>query len=321
MKIVIPDDYQDAARTLNCFSKLAGHEVVVYRDTVKAIDALVERLKDAEALVLIRERTRITRELVSRLPKLRLISQAGHGGAHIDVAACNKLGITVCASGVSNPDAAAEVTWALLLASTRHIVSEANRTQQGLWQGRLGESVHGKTLGIVGYGKIGQRIARYGKAFGMKVVVLGHRLSTAERARADGMSVVENPRDFFTNVDFASLHLRLNDDTRNFVTLDDLLNMKPTAHLINTARSQLIESGALEKALDAGRPGYAALDGYDDEPITSIDHPLLGRENVICTPHIGYTERGTYEVYLGAAFEQIVAFAAGKPMHVLTEHR
>lgn len=317
MKIVIPDDYQGAARTLNCFSKLDGHEVFVYRDTVKNIDALVERCKDAEALVLIRERTRITRELVARLHKLKLISQAGHGGAHIDVAACNEYGITVCASGVSNPDAAAEVTWALLLASTRHIISEANRTQQGLWQGRLGESVFGKTLGIVGYGKIGQRIARYGKAFGMNVTVFGHRPSTTERALADGLVAIENRREFFANADFVSLHLRLNADTRGFIKLDDLMAMKRTAHFINTARSQLIVQGALEQALDAGRPGYAAVDVYDEEPITTTDHPLLRRENVICTPHIGYTERGTYEVYLGAAFDQIVAFASGKPIHVL----
>ena len=317
MKIIIPDDYQDAARSLNCFATLAGHDVMIYRDTVKTIDALVERFKDAEALVLIRERTRISRELVARLPKLRLISQAGHGGAHIDIDACTEHGITVCASGISNPDAAAEITWALLLASTRFIISEANRTQQGLWQGRLGESVSGKTLGIVGYGKIGQRIARYGKAFGMNVVVLGHRPTTVERALADGVGVIENRHDFFATADFVSLHLRLNADTRAFVKLDDLLAMKPTAHLINTARSQLIEAGALVKALDSGHPGYAALDVYDDEPITSSHHPLLGRDNVICTPHIGYTERGTYEIYLGAAFEQIVAFAAGKPIHVL----
>ena len=317
MKIVIPDDYQDAARSLNCFTTLAGHDVVVYRDTVKTVDALVERFKDAEALVLIRERTRITRELVARLPKLKLISQAGHGGAHIDIEACTEHGITVCASGISNPDAAAEITWALLLASTRFIISEANRTQQGLWQGRLGESVSGKTLGIVGYGKIGARIARYGKAFGMNVVVFGHRPSTVERALADGIGVIENRRDFFATADFVSLHLRLNADTRGFVTLNDLLAMKPTAHLINTARSQLVESGALVKALDSGRPGFAALDVYDDEPITTNNHPLLGRDNVICTPHIGYTERGTYEVYLGAAFDQIIAFAAGKPIHVL----
>ncbi|HEX9392440.1 MAG TPA: D-2-hydroxyacid dehydrogenase family protein [Usitatibacteraceae bacterium] len=316
MKIVIPDDYQDAARSLRSFAKLAGHEVQVYRDTVKSVDALVERFKDAEALVLIRERTRISRELVARLPKLRLISQAGHGGAHIDIDACTEFGITVCASGISNPDAAAEITWALLLASARFIISEANRAQQGLWQGRLGESVSGKLLGIVGYGKIGQRIARYGQAFGMSVAVLGHRPSTMERARADGLRVIEDRRTFFAQSDFVSLHLRLNADTRDFVTLDDLLAMKPTAHLINTARSRLIASGALVRALDAGRPGYAAVDVYDDEPITR-DHPLLGRNNVICTPHIGYTERGTYEVYLGAAFDQIVAFAAGNPIHVL----
>ena len=318
MKIIIPDDYQDAARTLDCFTKLAGHEVVVYRDTVKSVDALTERFKDAEVLVLIRERTRITRELVARLPKLRLISQAGHGGAHIDIEACSEHGITVCASGVSNPDAAAEITWALLLASTRFIISEANRTQSGMWQGRLGVSVSGKTLGIVGYGKIGQRIARYGKAFGMRVVVFGHRPTTIERARADGIDVIEDRREFFVRADFVSLHLRLNADTRGFVTLADLLRMKPTSHLINTARSQLIESGALVKALDAGRPGFVALDVYDDEPITSMAHPLLGRENVICTPHIGYTERGTYEVYLGAAFDQINAFATGKAIHVLS---
>ena len=317
MKIIIPDDYQDAARTLDCFTKLAGHEVVVYRDTVKNVDALAERFKDAEVLVLIRERTRITRELVACLPKLRLISQAGHGGAHIDVDACREHGITVCASGVSNPDAAAEITWALLLASTRFIISEANRTQLGLWQGRLGESVSGKFLGIVGYGKIGRRVARYGKAFGMKVGVLGHRPTTIERALADGIGVIEDRDVFFAQADFVSLHLRLNADTRGFVMLADLMRMKSTAHLINTARSNLIESGALEKALDAGHPGYAALDVFDDEPITTINHPLLGRENVICTPHIGYTERGTYEVYLGAVFDQIVAFAAGKPIHVL----
>jgi D-3-phosphoglycerate dehydrogenase / 2-oxoglutarate reductase len=309
MHIVISDDYQNCVSTLDCFALLKEHRVTVYTDTVKTLDDQAARFADADAIVIIRDRTPITRELLARLPKLKIVAQGGGGAAHIDQKACAERGVTVCVPGTSLPHGAAELTWALLLASSRRLVSEINRHQAGQWQGELGRSVKGQTLGLIGYGAIAQLVASYAKVFGMQVQVLGHRESTAERARAAGLSVITDRQAFFSSSDFVSLHLRLNAQTEGFVTLTDLLAMKPTAHLINTARSTLIETGALAKALDQGRPGYAAIDVYDYEPLYQADlsrEPLLGRANVLCTPHIGFVERSTFERYLGDAFTQLL---------------
>ncbi len=312
MRIVISDDYQNCVSTLDCFSLLKEHEVKIYTDTVKAIDEQAARFQDADAIVIIRDRTPITRELLARLPKLKIIAQGGGGAAHIDQQACADRGVTVCVPGTSLPHGAAELTWALLLASSRRLVGEINRHQAGQWQGELGRSVKGQTLGLIGFGAIAQLVASYAKVFGMQVQVLGHRESTAERARAAGLSVVTDRQTFFASSDFVSLHLRLNAQTEGFVTLADLLAMKPSAHLINTARSTLIAAGALANALDQGRPGFAAIDVYDYEPLYQADlakEALMGRTNVLCTPHIGFVERSTFERYLGDAFAQLLTVA------------
>jgi D-3-phosphoglycerate dehydrogenase / 2-oxoglutarate reductase len=309
MRIVISDDYQNCVNTLDCFALLKEHDVQIFNDTVKTIEDQVARFQDADAIVIIRDRTPITRELLARLPKLKIIAQGGGGAAHIDQKACAEHGVTVCVPGTSLPHGAAELTWALLLASSRRLVGEINRHQAGQWQGELGRSVKGQTLGLIGFGAIAQLVASYAKVFGMQVQVFGHRDTTAERARAAGFTVITDRQAFFASSDFVSLHLRLNAQTEGFVTLADLLAMKPSAHLINTARSTLIEAGALAKALDQGCPGYAAIDVYDHEPIYKPDlpnEPLMGRANVLCSPHIGFVERSTFERYLGDAFAQLL---------------
>jgi D-3-phosphoglycerate dehydrogenase len=302
MRIVIPDDYQDAVRHLACFSKLAGHDVTIFNDTVKDPDALAERFRDADALVLIRERTAITDELLERLPSLRVISQTGKGTAHIDLAACERRGIRVLV-GTGSPYAPAELTWALILAAMRRIPQEAARLRSGGWQGDLGTTVRGRTLGIFGYGKIGSLVAGFGKAFGMKVVVAG-REGSRSRALADGFTVAT---DVYEEADVLSLHLRLTDETRGIVTRGELGRMKPDALLVNTSRAELIEPGALEAALRAGRPGLAAIDVYEEEPVMNASHPLLSLPNALCTPHLGYVERDSYELYLGQAFDNVLA--------------
>ncbi len=306
MRIVIPDDYQDAVRGLDCFSKLAGHDVTIYNDTVKDVDELAARFRDAEALVLIRERTAIDDALLARLPHLRLISQTGKGTAHIDVDACARRGVEV-AVGTGSPYAPAELTWALILGAMRRIPQEAARLRNGRWQGELGTTVRGRTLGIFGYGKIGSLVAGYGRAFGMNVVVWG-REGSRDRARADGFAFAESRNVLFNTADVLSLHLRLTKETRGIVTRADLASMKETALLVNTSRAELIEPGALEDALSAGRPGMAAVDVYEEEPTAT--HPLLQLPNVLCTPHLGYVERDSYELYFGQAFDNVLAFAA-----------
>ena len=306
MRIVIPDDYQDAVRTLNCFAKLAGHDVTIYNDTVKDVDELAARFRDAEALVLIRERTAIDDALLARLPHLRLISQTGKGAAHIDLDACARRGVEV-AVGTGSPYAPAELTWALVLAAMRRIPWEAERMREGRWQGGLGTTVRGRTLGIYGYGKIGSLVAGYGRAFGMKVLVFG-REGSRERALADGFAFADSRNVLFETSDVLSLHLRLTKETRGIVTAGDLASMKGTALLVNTSRAELIEPGALEAALRAGRPGMAAVDVYEEEPVTA--HPLLQLPDVLCTPHLGYVERDSYELYLGQAFDNVNAFAS-----------
>lgn len=305
MKIVIPDDYQDVVRTLDCFRKVSGHQVTLYHDSVKDEGVLVERFRDADALVLIRERTAITETLLSRLPNLKLISQTGRGIAHIDREACERRGIQV-ATGTGSPYATAELTWGLILAAMRHLPREIANLKTGVWQSTLGTGLHGRTLGIFGYGKIGSIVANYGRTFGMRVLVWG-REGSLSRAKGDGFETITDKHALFTESDVLSLHIRLSPETRGIVTAHDLTRMKPTALLVNTSRAELIETGALVGALRAGRPGFVAVDVYESEPV--VDHPLLHMDNAICTPHLGYVEKDSYELYFTEAFDNVLAFA------------
>jgi D-3-phosphoglycerate dehydrogenase / 2-oxoglutarate reductase len=317
MKISILDDYHDTLRTLPCFTTLAGHDVTIWTDHVQDVDALAGRLHDAEALVLIRERTKIQAPLLERLPSLRLISQRSVY-PHIDVEACTRLGIIV--SSDMHPGtpshAAAELTWGLVLAAMRQIPQQVAAMKNGTWQLGVGHTLRGKTLGIYGYGRIGAVIAEYGKAFAMNVRVWSREASLA-RAREDGYLPAESKAQFFEECDVISLHLRLVEATRGIVTASDLARMKPTALLVNTSRAALIEPGALVSALRAGRPGMAAVDVYESEPIVDGGHPLLAMANVVCTPHIGYVTRDEYDVQFSDIFDQIVAYAAGAPINVV----
>jgi D-3-phosphoglycerate dehydrogenase len=317
MKISILDDYHDTLRALECFKKLAGHEVEIWTDHVQEVDALAERLRDTEALVLIRERTAIRAPLLHRLGKLKLISQRSVY-PHIDVDACTQLGVIVSSS--LHPGApsyaTAELTWGLVLAAMRQIPQQMSALKAGKWQIGVGRDLRGKTLGIYGYGRIGSVVAGYGKAFGMNVLVWG-REPSLERARRDGYAAAPDGEAFFSECDVISLHLRLVDATRGIVTRRDLARMKPTALLVNTSRASLIEPGALVSALKAGRPGMAAVDVYEEEPVLDTRHPLFAMENVVCTPHIGYVSREEYEVQFSDVFDQIVAYAAGTPINVV----
>ncbi len=310
MKIVIPDDYQDAVRTLDCFSKLAGHEVTIYHDSVKDVDTLAERFREADALLLIRERTPITEPLLARLPRLKLISQTGKGMPHVDVDACTRHGVAIAAGGGTSLSTA-ELTWGLVIAGMRHIPQEVARLKAGQWQTTFGLGLHGRILGIFGYGNIGRTMAGYGKAFGMRVLIWG-REGSLTRARADGFETAAGKGELFEQADVLSLHLRLNHETRGIVTAADLAKMKASALLVNTSRAGLIELGSLEQALTVGHPGFAALDVYENEP--AVNDPLLSLENAICTPHLGYVEKDSYEMLFNAAFEQVQAFAAGNPI-------
>jgi len=269
-------------------------------------------LQDAEALVLIRERTRITAELLERLPYLRLISQTGRGITHIDLVACTRQGVAV-ATGSGSPHAPAELTWGLILAAMRHIPQEVSRLRTGHWQTTLGYGLYGRTLGILGYGKIGKVIAHYGRAFGMQVLAWG-RAGSLTRARDDGFATASSQRELFERADVLSVHLKLVEETRGIVTAADLAAMKPSALFVNTSRAGLVEPGALAAALHAGRPGMAALDVYEDEP--ALDYPLLSLENMVCTPHLGYVERSAFEQFFARAFAQVNAYAAGAPVDV-----
>ncbi|PAU75197.1 D-2-hydroxyacid dehydrogenase family protein [Halomonas salipaludis] len=306
MKIVISDDYQDAVRTLDAFGKLEGHDVTIHHDTLSDLDALAERFQDAEALVLIRERTRISEALLARLPKLRYISQTGGGAAHIDQDACARHGVKVL-TGTGSPVAAAELTWGLVMAATRHIPQEVENLKAGRWQRTLGTGLKGRTLGIFGYGKIGQLVAGYGQAFGMQLLVWG-REGTRQRAAEAGLEVAASQDDLFARSDVLSLHLRLNDDTRGMVTAEHLALMQPEAVLINTSRAELIEPGALEAALRAGRPGRAGIDVFEQEPL--FEHPMLALPGLVATPHLGYVEKDSYELYFGDAFDNLLAAAS-----------
>jgi D-3-phosphoglycerate dehydrogenase len=322
MKIAILDDYQDAVRKLECFTLLNGHEVKVFNNSARGIGQLAIRLAPFDALVLIRERTALPRALLARLPNLKLISQTGKVAGHIDVAAATERGIAI-AEGVGSPVAPAELTWALVMAASRRIVPYANNLRDGLWQtasinpelNGVGRVLRGRTLAIWGYGKIGRLVAGYGKAFGMRVMVWGSDQSRAA-AEADGFVAAPSRAAFFEHADVLSLHLRLADATRGLVTLDDLARMKPDALFVNTSRAELVAEGALEAALRKGRPGQAALDVFTSEPLAP-DAPLLKIPTVLATPHLGYVERDSYELYFRAAFENLVNFAEGKPTGIL----
>ena len=317
MKISVLDDYHDTVRTLQCFSKLAGHDVTIWNDHVQDVDTLAERLSDAEVLVLIRERTKIRAPLLERLHNLKLISQRSVY-PHIDIEACTRLGVIVSSSQhPGSPSyAAAELTWGLVLAAMRQIPQQMAALQAGKWQIGVGTTLRGKTLGIYGYGRIGGVVAGYGRAFGMNVLVWARAASLA-RARADGYSAAPSKDAFFEQCDVISLHMRLVDATRGIVTAADLARMKPTALLVNTSRAPLIAPGALVNALRAGRPGLAAVDVYEDEPVRDPAHPLLTMNNVVCTPHLGYVSRDEYEIQFADIFEQIIAYAAGSPINVV----
>ena len=317
MNITILDDYFDTLRGLPCFRKLDGHAVTVWNDHVQDVDALAERLRDTEALVLIRERTQIRAPLIARLPKLRLISQRSVY-PHIDVDACTEHGVILSSNQhAGTPSyAAAELTWGLVLAGMRRIPQAVQLLKQGTWQTGMGRTLRGRTLGVYGYGRIGAEVARYGAAFGMKVLVWA-REASRQRARDDGWDVAPDKQAFFETCDVLSLHMRLVPDTRGIVTAADLARMKPSALLVNTSRAGLIEPGALAQALRAGRPGAAAADVFESEPMTDPQHPLLQLPNALCTPHIGYLTEDEYETQFSDVFDQIVAYAAGKPIHVI----
>ena len=326
MNIVILDDYQDAVRKLACASRLDPFPAKVYTNTVKGIGQLSVRLKDADVIVLIRERTHLSRQLIEKLPRLKLVVQTGRIGPHVDVAACTERGIAV-AEGTGSPVAPAELTWALVMAAMRRLPQYVSNLKHGAWQQAglksasmpsnfgLGSVLKGKTLGIWSYGRVGQIVAGYGRAFGMRVVVWG-REASRERAQADGFEVAASKTDFFEQCDVLSLHLRLHEETSGIVTLENLSRMKPTALLVNTSRAELIEPDALIAALNRGRPGMAAVDVFESEPILQ-GHALLRLENCICTPHIGYVEQDSYEMYFGAAFDSIVNFIKGTPSNIV----
>lgn len=326
MNIVILDDYQDAVRKLDCASKLDAYPAKVYTNTVKGIGQLSVRLKDADVIVLIRERTHMSRQLIEKLPKLKMIAQTGRVGAHVDVSACTERGVVV-SEGVGSPTAPAELAWALIMAATRRIPHYVAHLKHGAWQQAglksaamppnfgLGTVLKGKTLGIWSYGKVGKILAGYGRAFGMQVLVWGRESST-EQARSDGFQVVATKAELFEKSDVLTLQLRLNEETRSIVTLEDLSRMKPTALLVNTSRAELIEPDALIAALNRGRPGMAAVDVFESEPILQ-GHALLRLENCICTPHIGYVEKDSYELYFGSAFDNVVNFITGTPTNIV----
>jgi D-3-phosphoglycerate dehydrogenase len=317
MKISILDDYHDTIRTLDCFKKLSGHEIEIWNDHVQDVDSLAERLRDTEALVLIRERTKIRAPLLERLENLRLISQRSVY-PHIDIDACTRLGIIVSSSQhPGTPSyATAELTWALILAAMRQIPRQMSALKAGKWQIGVGDTLRGKILGIYGYGRIGRVVAGYGKAFGMNVIVWASEGSRT-LAKLDGYEVASGTEEFFSMCDVISLHMRLVDATRGIVTARDLAHMKPTALIVNTSRAALIEPGALHAALKIGRPGMAAVDVYEAEPIDDEGYPLFEIDNVVCTPHIGYVTRDEYEIQFSEIFDQVVAYGAGEPINVV----
>jgi D-3-phosphoglycerate dehydrogenase len=326
MNIVILDDYQDVVRKLACAAKLEPFQAKVYTNTVKGLGQLSVRLKDADVIVLNRERTPLSRALIEKLPKLKLVAQTGRVGSHVDVNACTDHGIAV-AEGTGSPVAPAELAWALIMSAARRLPQYIGNLKHGAWQQSglkasgmpanfcLGTVLHGRTLGIWGYGQIGQLVAGYGKAFGMRVLVWG-RAPSRERAMLDGFEVTSSREEVFSESDVLTLHLRLCDETRGVITMEDLSRMKPSSLLVNTSRAELIAPDALLGALNRGRPGLAAIDVFESEPILQ-GHALLRLENCICTPHIGYVEQESYELYFGAAFDNVVNFIKGRPTNIV----
>ncbi|GGI55128.1 D-2-hydroxyacid dehydrogenase family protein [Oxalicibacterium solurbis] len=322
MKIAILDDYQDCVRHLDCFSLLQEHDVKIFTSSARGVGQLAIRLREFDALVLIRERTVLSRALLEKLPNLKLISQTGKVSGHIDTAAAAARGITIC-EGVGDPTAPAELAWALTMAAMRKLPQYLSNLKDGLWQtaslhpqhNTLGRTLKGRTLGIWGYGRIGRRVAAYGKAFGMDVVVWGREASLATAAQ-DGYRLAASKEALLAESDVLSLHLRLNEQTRGIVSADDLQRMKPDALFVNISRAELLQPDALLSSLQAGRPGYAALDVYESEPLPPTS-PLLQMENVLASPHLGYVEKDSYELYFHSAFQNIVDFANGAPRNVL----
>ena len=314
MKIVIPDDYQNAIINLECYKLLQGYHVTIYSDTSSSIDNLVEKLKEADAIVLIRERTEVAEQLLSRLPNLKLISQTGKISNHLDLSACTKYNVAV-AEGIGSPIAPAELAWCLIQNAYRQIPQAIEAMKKGLWQTNIGKALNGQTIGIWGYGKIGRRIAAFAKAFEMKVVVWGSE-NSRNNAIKDGFFVPTSKEEFFSSVDILTLHLRLVKETTHIVTEKDLALMKPDSLLVNISRAELIEPNALENALIKGRPGFAALDVFENETILDTNYPLFQMPNVICTPHLGYVEKKGYELYFSKAFENIIEFAKGNPINI-----
>jgi len=315
MKIAVLDDYQDVFKELGHFHRLAAHEVVTFSEPERDMDRLAERLQDFDAVMLTQQRTWFRRSLLERLPNLKLISQTG-GTAHIDLDACTEQGIVVSAGGAKGSSSdTAELTWGLIIASLRHLVFEVDQLKRGKWQTTLGTSLRGRTLGVYALGKIGGEVAAVGQAFGMRVVCWGREGSLA-RAREFGYAVADSREAFFESADIVSLHLPLNGETRGIVSAAGLARMQPSALIVNTSRAGIIEEGALEQALRGGRPGFAAVDVFEDEPVLGGEHPLLQMENALCTPHLGYVTRDRYESFYEATIEHILAFEQGRPIHV-----
>ena len=316
MIIAIPDDYHGVVRKLDCFAKLSSHDVRVFNDVAPAPAQLVANLREADIVVPVRERTRYTRELIVQLPRLKLFSQTGRSTRHIDVEACTERGIAIAAGTNASPYTVSEHTWGLILAALRRIPEEAAMMKRGELRRSFSGTLHGRTLGVLGLGKIGALVAATGASFGMRVLAWG-REGTRAAATAAGYEFAESRHALFERADVLCVMARLDRSTRGLVTADDLARMKPSALLVNTARAELIAPGALEAALRKGRPGYAAVDVYENEPVVNGDHPLLRLDNALCTPHTAWLEQDTYELYFGEAFDNIVAFAAGKPVNIV----
>jgi D-3-phosphoglycerate dehydrogenase len=316
VKIVIIDDYQGAFRGLDCFTKLSEQEVTVHHESARNDAELVAQLRDAEAVILTMQRTPITRTVLSQLPNLKMISQTGRNTGHIDVPACTEKGVVISAGGSSSPNATVELAWGLILSTLRHIPQEVYALKNGSWQTTLGTGLFGKTLGIYAYGRIGAIMAQLGRAFGMNVICWGRESSLA-RARDAGFDVAPHREAFFEIADVVTLHIQLNKETRGIITKDDLGRMKADSLIVNTSRAPIIADGALVEALKRGRPGRAAIDVYEHEPVLGADHPLLALDNALCTPHLGYVEKGTYEALFTVAIDQVLAFEAGSPINVI----
>ncbi len=317
MKVHILDDWFDTLRRLPCFKKLADHDVTVWTDHVEDPGVLADRLAEAEALVLFRERTRITADLLTRLPRLALISQRSVY-PHIDIDACTANGVLVCSNmHAGTPSyAAAELTWALILAAMRRIPQQVASLKAGRWQSGVGKTLKGRRLGLYGYGRIAKTVAGFAEAFGMEIVWWGSEDGRA-RAQADGMTVAASRTAFFSDCDVVSLHVRLTPATRGIVTRADLEGMRPDALFVNTSRAGLVETGALLAALNAGRPGMAAIDVFDTEPMTDPSDPLLAHPHLIATPHIGYVTEDEFDLQFADIFDQVNAFTTGAPIHVI----